>query len=145
MPHGGQFSRAVTQSQGAFVTPIVTNNPVFQVKILSFDDRMEQRAGNSKRMEDNIKRGDEIVGQAMGDNGKKKYRGAVQNITKDENGNELYYVIIDEDGNKQKIDPTTASLLDLHDTGRETRSAERNSVTESNHVMLYEEWLESRL
>jgi hypothetical protein len=144
MPAGGPLGRSISSSQGAFTTPIVTNNPVFQVKLLSVDDKMEQKGGDSKKMQDTIKRGDKIIGKAMGDSGKKKYKGVVQNILKDSNGNELSYVITDEDGNQIKIDPSTATFLDLHDTGREAGSAERNRVTESNHVMLFEDWKASR-
>jgi hypothetical protein len=144
MPAGGPLGRAITKSQGAFTTPIVTNNPVFQVKLLSVDDKMEQKGGDSQKMQDTIKRGDKIVGQAMSDSSKKKYKGVVQNIQKDSNGNEICYVITDEDGNQVKIDPSTAAFLDLHDTGREAGSAERNQVTESNYVMLFEDWKASR-
>jgi hypothetical protein len=149
MPAGGPLGRAITNSQGAFVTPIVTNNPVFQVKLATVDDRMEQKSGNSEKMQDKIKRGDTISGTPIGErpNTKQKKRmGVVQNILKDANGNETAYVITDEDGDQLKIDPSSASFIDMHDTGREASSGERWEMTEnvSCRAMLFEEWKQSK-
>jgi hypothetical protein len=151
MPAGGPLGRAITNSQGAFVTPIVTNNPVFQVKLASVDDRMEQKAGDSDEMQDKIKRGDKISGTPIGEKPREKQKkriGLVQNIIKDANGNETAYVITDEDGDQIKIDPSSAAFIDMHDTGREAGSAEKYKMTESKvagPAMLFEQWKANRL
>lgn len=149
MPAGGPLGRAITNSQGAFVTPIVTNNPVFQVKLASVDDRMETKAGNSNRMNDEIKKGDKIIGTPIGEKPGKKQKkrtGVVQTIFKDANGNVISYTITDEDGDQVKIDPSSAVFLDMHDTGREAGSGEKFTVSESlsGPAMFFEEWKTSR-
>lgn len=152
MPAAGPIGRSLSRSQGAFTTPIITNNPVFQVKLVAVDDRMEQRGGNSEVMEDKIKRGDQISGTPTGENPNQKQRkriGRVQNIIKDAHGNDIAYVITDEDGDQVKIDPSSAVFIDMHDTGREASSGEKNKMTESKKIshqaLLFEDWKASRL
>lgn len=142
MPQGGKTGRALAKSQGAFVTPIVTNNPVFQVKLADVDDKMEQPAGQQKPMEDEIRRGEEVVGTAIGKDNKKKHKGIVQNITKDANGNITSFTITNEDGDQLKLDPTSVARLDLHDEGKDKHAGDDMKVMErSNRAMDFDTWL----
>ena len=143
MPQGGRMGRALAKSQGAFITPIVTNNPAFQVKMLNVDDRLEQQAGTEKRMKDNFKVGDVIIGTEF--NKKDKHRGKITKLVKDSEGKLNSYMIDDEDGDTIKIDPTTAERLDLHDTGGNSKSGENFALVERTYN--YEGWkrlMESR-
>jgi hypothetical protein len=133
MPQGGKVGRAISRSQGAFVTPIVTNNPVFQVKLVDVDDKFEQPAGQQKPMKDEIRRGEAVVGMALGNDNKKKHKGLISNIIKDAKGNVTSFVITDEDGDQIKLDPTSVARLDLHDDGKEKHAGEDFQVTEQNN------------
>ena len=142
MPQGGQIGRSMARSQGAFVTPIITNNPVFQVKLLDVDDKMEAPAGDQKPMEDEIKRGEAVIGMALGGDNKKKHKGLVQNIVKDPKGNVTSYIITDEDGDQLKLDPTSVGRLDLHDEGKEKHAGGDFQVSENkNRALDFDTWL----
>jgi hypothetical protein len=143
MPQGGRTGRAMAKSQGAFVTPIVTNNPVFQVKVLGMDDRMEQSAGQQEPMKDEIRRGEAVVGIAIGGGKeKKKHKGLVENIIKDSNGNVTSVVITDEDGDKLKLDPTSIKRLDLHDEGKNSTAGEDFKIAEDSvyRAKTFDDW-----
>ncbi len=141
MPQGGKTGRSIAKSQGAFVTPIVTNNPVFQVKLADVDDKMEQPAAQQEPMEDEIRRGEAVVGVALGKDNKKKHKGHIENIGKDSNGNVISFTITDEDGDKIKLDPTSISRLDLHDEGKEKHAGGDFKVMESHRAKDFHSWL----
>ena len=144
MPQGGKTGRAIAKSQGAFVTPIVTNNPVFQVKLADVDDKLEQPAGQQKAMKDEIRRGEAVVGTALGKDNKKKHKGLVENIIKDSKGNITAFVITDEDGDKIKLDPTSVARLDLHDEGKEKHAGGDFKVSESSRALDFDSWNSSK-
>ena len=137
MPQGGRVGRSIAKSQGAFVTPIVTNNPVFQVKLVDVDDKLEQPAAQQEPMKDEIRRGEAVVGTAIGTDGKKKHKGIIQNITKDAKNNNTSFTIIDEDGDQIKLDPTSVARLDLHDDGKNTVAGDDFKVME---MISFDEW-----
>lgn len=140
MPAGGRTGRAMSKSQGAFVTPIVTNNPVFQVKILGMDDKLEQPAGQQKPMADEIKRGEAIIGVVIGGGKeKKKHKGLVQNITKSSDGTVTSFTITDEDGDTLKIDPNSVARLDLHDEGKNKNAGQDFKIAEGR-AMDFASW-----
>ena len=142
MPQGGRVGRSIAKSQGAFVTPIVTNNPVFQVKLVDVDDKLEQPAGQQKPMKDEIRRGEAVVGTALGTDNKKKHKGIVDNIIKDAEGNITSFTIVDENGDQIKLDPTSVSRLDLHDDGKNKIAGDNFAVMEqSNRAMDFDTWL----
>ena len=140
MPNGGRTGRAIAKSQGAFVTPIVTNNPVFQVKLVDVDDKLEQPAAQQEPMKDEIRRGEAVVGTALGKDNKKKHKGIVQNIVKDAKGNPSAFIITDEDGDQIKLDPTSVARLDLHDEGKNTKAGDDFKVTEKFKALNFEDW-----
>lgn len=142
MPQGGRVGRSIAKSQGAFVTPIVTNNPVFQVKLVDVDDKLEQPAAQQKPMKDEIRRGEAVIGTALGKDNKKKHKGIVDNIIKDANGNVTSFTIVDEEGDQIKLDPTSVSRLDLHDDGKNKIAGDDFKVMEkSNKAMSFDAWL----
>ena len=145
MPNGGRTGRAIAKSQGAFVTPIVTNNPVFQVKLADVDDKLEQPAGQQKEMKDEIRRGEAVVGTAMGKDNKKKHKGIVQNIVKDANGNVTSFTITDEDGDQIKLDPTSVARLDLHDEGKNKTAGDTFKVMESRRAKSFEDFINEEM
>jgi hypothetical protein len=137
--------RAITQSQGAFVTPIVTNNPVFQVKILAVDDKLETRPGQSKPIAKTFRNGDVIRGNKIGGDNKKDYIGTISNIKKGGDGNIIYYTIHDDSGQTVDLDPSTISMVDFHDTSNSKIDGENFYVMESisSNVMNFVEWKRS--
>lgn len=142
MPQGGRVGRSIAKSQGAFVTPIVTNNPVFQVKLIDVDDKLEQPAAQQKPMKDEIRRGEAVIGTALGRDNKKKHKGIVDNIIKDANGNVTSFTIVDEEGDQIKLDPTSVSRLDLHDDGKNKVAGDDFKVMEkSNRAKDFNTWL----
>jgi len=142
MPQGGRVGRSIAKSQGAFVTPIVTNNPVFQVKLIDVDDKLEQPAAQQKPMKDEVRRGEAVIGTALGKDNKKKHKGIVDNIIKDANGNVTSFTIVDEDGDQIKLDPTSVSRLDLHNDGKNKIAGDDFKVMEkSNKAMSFDAWL----
>lgn len=145
MPNGGRTGRAIAKSQGAFVTPIVTNNPVFQVKLADVDDKLEQPAGQQKEMKDEIRRGEAVIGTALGKDNKKKHKGIVQNIVKDANGNVTSFTITDEDGDQIKLDPTSVARLDLHDEGKNKTAGDTFKVMESNRAKSFEDFINEQM
>ena len=142
MPQGGRVGRSIAKSQGAFVTPIVTNNPVFQVKLIDVDDKLEQPAAQQKPMKDEVRRGEAVIGTALGKDNKKKHKGIVDNIIKDANGNVTSFTIVVEDGDQIKLDPTSVSRLDLHNDGKNKIAGDDFKVMEkSNKAMSFDAWL----
>jgi len=131
-------------STGSFVTPIVTGNPVFQVKVLSVDDKMEAKAGAAKKRVDSLKISDTIEGIVLGGGSKEKERGKIQKIEKDADGDILSYVIINTKGDKLKIDPSSAQRINLNGD-KEFGEPVVSSPIPENYVFLFEQWQTNKI
>jgi hypothetical protein len=132
-------NRNISSGSDSFVTPIVTNNPVFQVKILSVDDKMETKAGTEKKRKDTLKISNTIKGIVLGGESKKIEKGKIEKIEKDANGDILSYVIINSKGDKLKIDPSSAQQINLNGDKGFGENIVSSPVSE-NYVLLYEQW-----
>jgi hypothetical protein len=133
----------ISSGTGSFVTPIVTNNPVFQVKVLAVDDKMETKAGAEKKRQNNLKISDTIKGIVLGGESKKNQKGKIQKIEKDADGDILSYVIINEKGDKLKIDPSSAQKINLNGD-KEFGEPVVSSPVSENYVLLFEQWKSSK-
>ena len=131
-------------STGSFVTPIVTGNPVFQVKVLSVDDKMEAKAGAAKKRVDSLKISDTIEGIVLGGGSKVKEKGKIHKIEKDADGDILSYVIINTKGDKLKIDPSSAQRINLNGD-KEFGEPVVSSPIPENYVFLFEQWQTNKI
>lgn len=102
---------------GSIDTSVITNNPVFKVSIVPASDELQEKP-RYKIDRKKLKLGDIIEGNRLtkkGEKDNKKYIGRIQRIERDEKGNDLYYIIIDEKGKRIKINPNAASFIDFSD------------------------------
>lgn len=129
---GKSMSGGAMGGKSAQVTPMITDNPVFKFKVVDVDRRMEQTSGNGKEPVETLKIGEPIQGKKVGD--RKAYRGRIQNIEKDSEGDLLYVIITNEEGENIKIDPTSIQKLNLNDGTLKNES-------ENRKVLLYEQWI----
>ena len=129
---GKSMSGGAMGGQSGHVTPMITDNPVFKFKVVDVDRRMEQTSGNGKEPVETLKIGEPIQGKKVGD--RKAHRGRIQNIEKDSEGDLLYVIITNEEGENIKIDPTSIQKLNLNDGTLKNES-------ENRKVLLYEQWI----
>ena len=125
---GGNFSRT---SQNDVNSLPVSNNPVYQVSLSKVDGKMEGPKEGPKERDEEIQKGDPVEGYKLNQK-EKKIKGRVLSVEKNNKGRIQYYFIMDEKGNRVKIDRKNVSKLNFHDGNKINENKE--------YVLRYEDF-----
>jgi len=140
-------SRNISAGGASPYIPMITNNPAFQVKIVSLNGNLEQsaRQKDGRKQIESIKIGDIVRGEEVSHTRKrgKQVLGRVLQVNM-EDGGVVSYKIITQRGKEVLLDPTTATKIDVNGEDPNPMSAPQTQLEgyePVERVLLYEQWI----